>query len=75
MKFQMIISNKSNKIAVRHIRKYSHYTNKNEIKNYVDSHLKFPETPQKFACGYPLLMFAVIDQGTFYFNELRKQEK
>lgn len=51
------------------IKHYSHRKkkDKNEIDTFVRQKLKFDPLPEKFALGYPVEVFEVIDEGISKF--------
>lgn len=58
-------------LAMKNIKKHSHYKNKEEIQKYVDEN--FHPEYKEFALGYPIEFFIVISNGIEYFSNKLKQ--
>ena len=56
-------------IAVKNIRKYSHYKKKNEIKTYVEEHFG---DENAYVFDYSVSLVRVISDGIHHFTEKKK---
>ena len=60
--------------AIKMIKRYSHFKNKDEIAAFVYQHFPLENVPNGFALGQPMNLLEIINNGIITFCQLKNKE-